>query len=614
LRIECDLKTGAFDCRWATGQTQLLGAACAAKLDGQASELCSAHQARHEIADGDIEPFADSTGKGLRLTIHHRQDAQPELRQQLWVYDDQPWFLTSVEVIADADKTLASNHISPIVLASDQATLDLGVAPGHPRVLFVPYDNDVWVRYNDPENPKDDPDSYEVTAIYDNASRHGVVIGSVSHDLWKTGIEARRIEGSRINQLEIFGGATGKLTRDSQPHGIVRGKTIASPRIFVGRFDDWRDGLESFGQFNARLSPPPAWEGGVPFGWNSWAAFGTKIDYRHFAAVSDFLKKEIQPRGFSNGDGTLYVNWDSFWDKSSEQQLRDAVKHCHDNGQKAGIYFAPFGSWGGDGKLDDIVEGTDGKYRIRDLLLKGASGQPLPLLDDGHPLDPTHPGTLARIDWQLQRFIDWGYDFVKLDFLNFAALEGVHFDPAMTTGTAAYNLAMPRIVSGLSLEKAGRPIFISLSIAPLFPAYGHSRRVSCDVFGQLQDSEYLLNAVTYGWWIHGTLYHFNDPDHIVLAARDKPANYNEARTRVNASVIAGTVMIDSDDLTKSHPQKRAKGLLTNEKINAIARAGKTFRPVEDAAKDGASAAFVRLDQASGACRVAVFKYDTQTTA
>ena len=38
-----------------------------------------------------------------------------------------------------------------------------------------------------------DPDSYEVSAIYDNRTRHGIVLGSITHDLWKTGIEAKRV-------------------------------------------------------------------------------------------------------------------------------------------------------------------------------------------------------------------------------------------------------------------------------------------------------------------------------------------------------------------------------------------------------------------------------------
>lgn len=46
------------------------------------------------------------------------------------------------------------------------------------------------------------------------------------------------------------------------------------------------------------------------------------------------------------------------------------------------------------------------------------------------------------------------------------------------------NAAYQFIDELLKPEKTGKPFFISLSIAPLFPnGYGHARRFSCDAFG-----------------------------------------------------------------------------------------------------------------------------------
>ena len=145
---------------------------------------------------------------------------------------------------------------------------------------------------------------------------------------------------------------------------------------------------------------------------------------------------------------------------------------------------------------------------------------------------------------------------------------GDHHDPAITTGVAAYAYGMQRVEDDLSPEKIGRPFFISLLIAPLFPAYGHSRRVSCDAFGRLEDTEYLLSAVTFGWWTNGTLYQFNDPDRTVISRDADPYHgsappgsiqtLKEARSRVDASIITGTVLLDSDDLIDPRAQQRAE--------------------------------------------------------
>ncbi len=38
--------------------------------------------------------------------------------------------------------------------------------------------------------------------------------------------------------------------------------------------------------------------------------------------------------------------------------------------------------------------------------------------DGGLAMDPTHPGTQQRIDYYVNLFTNWGFDFVKLDFLS----------------------------------------------------------------------------------------------------------------------------------------------------------------------------------------------------
>ncbi len=594
LRVECDLTNGLSDYRWNTGPA-IRGATCSARLkDG--SEISSGDYTLHQCEPGDVTPISDSFGHGLQVVVHHRKAGRPELRQQFRVYDDKPF--CSVQVAIVNPTPLSSNFIAPLVCDSARppeagAHLDAGEKP---RTLFVPFDNDKFVRYNSEYAST----SYEVTAIFDNASRHGFVLGSLSHDLWKTGIEMGQHGPQTVGQLRVFGGATGEWTHDTQPHGLLSGTTISSPLIFVGYFPDWRKGLETYGAANATLTPPLSWSGGTPFGWNSWAAYGQDVSYERFLAASDFFKAQLQPRGFDN-KGAVYINVDSFWDRMTPAQLTDAARHIHANGQKAGIYWTPFTFWGDD--LDRKVEGTNDLYTYKNIVLKDASGQPLPKLDGGYALDPSHPGTLARIDWQLKQFVDSGYDFVKLDFINCGALEGQHYDPRISTGIAAYNLGMKRIVDDLAPQKIGRPFFISLSIAPLFPSnYAHSRRASCDAFGKISDSEYMLNSLTYGWWVNGTLYRFNDPDHIVLSASQA-----EARTRFNSAIIAGTMLLDSDDLTTPTGQERALEILTNPQINDLARQERAFHPIEGDTGPHAANVFVREDGHD--FLVAIFNFD-----
>jgi len=366
--------------------------------------------------------------------------------------------------------------------------------------------------------------------------------------------------------------------------------------------------MEAYGRANAAIVPPLAWKDGPPFGWNSWAAAGEKVDRAVYVAASDFLARELKPAGFAGKGGTVTVNFDAFWDFMPEKDLLDCVAHAHRNGQRAGIYWTPFSFWGDD--LDRKVEGTDGRYIARDILLKDEKETPLPKLDGGWPVDPTHPGVIARMNWQFDRFVRWGFDYVKLDFLNHGSLEGVHADPAVTTGIAAYNAGMRRIREWFAPERVGRPFFISLSIAPTFPhGYAHARRVSCDAFGRKDDSEYMLNSLTFGWWLSGTVYAYNDPDHAVLYRRtgQDPTSEVEARMRVTSALIAGTMLLDSDDLRDPAAQARARRLLGNRDAVAVAGAGRTFRPAEFDTDFHAAGTFVR-HETDGSAHLALFNF------
>src|SRR5208337_1102009 len=114
---------------------------------------------------------------------------------------------------------VASNYMSP--LTSDTSSDCL--TAGDDRALFVPFDNDMWIRY-DAVPFGGTVTSYEVSALYDNASREGMVIGSVEHDVWKTGIVSTT-SSNAITGLEVYGGITStNITHDVLPHGKVSGK------------------------------------------------------------------------------------------------------------------------------------------------------------------------------------------------------------------------------------------------------------------------------------------------------------------------------------------------------------------------------------------------------
>lgn len=572
-------------------------------------------------AYGEPKELNDRFGQGVQVVVRHEKPGLPEVEQHFYLYEQQPFFLIRVVVVGEDDMKL--NRIAVMKSAKLEIEKDSGnglFGEDQLHALRIPYDNDKWVRYIAKALPWE-TESYEAAVLFYPGSRQGFVTGSVSHDVWKTGIRIRSEQPDKLDDFELYAGATSEMTRDTQPHGYVHGPRVASPLVFAGYYDDYREGLEAYGRANAAVEPPLKWEGGVPFGWNSWSAAMSTLDYELYVSTSDFLKREVQPLGFES-DGALYINFDAFWDRLTAEEMADALRRVRANGHKPGTYWTPFAFWGGPEQFGREVEGTDGKYTYGEILLRDAEGEIVADIAGGLAIDPTHPGALRRIDWFTEKVIREGFEYIKLDFMAHGALEGKHDDPAITTGIAAYRHGLSYLAAKLSPEAAGRPFFINLSIAPLFPyAFAHSRRFSCDVFGQIGDTEYLLNSLTYGWWMNDSLYRFNDPDHTVLykSFNQEATGYQEGRSRLTAATLAGTLLLLGDDFRKEGAAERARAWLGNRAVMDVARLGRTFRPLEWGFGDRAADVFVLEAPGSGtnggdALYVAAFNFDGTTAA
>ncbi|MWV47212.1 alpha-galactosidase [Paenibacillus sp. HJL G12] len=607
--LEINLADGGYS---AAGTTVLAWKEIRSAFRWNGREYHTGHYDRH-MKKEEPETVQDGFGTGIHLTIVHESDALPALEQHFWIYENSPFFLTRVVLSGEAD--LKCNRLT--VLRTNGVALEQAATKDDElHVLRVPYDNDKWVRYVTETAPLD-TESYEVTALFQPHSRRGLIVGSLSHNVWKTGIRVKSEKPGTLDEFECYAGAAGEMTRDTQPHGYVHGPRVESPLVFVGFYDDYRAGMEAYGRANEEVAPSLTWEGGVPFGWNSWSAAMSSLDYELYTATSDFLKRETQERGFQN-EGTLYINFDAFGDNLTPAEMEDALARVRQNGHKPGTYWTPFAFWGSPAQFGESVEGTDGKYTYADILLRDHEGEILADIAGGLAIDPTHPGTLARMDWFAEKFIAEGFEYIKLDFMAHGALEGKHHRPDITTGIAAYHYGLSYLAARLSPEAAGRPVFINLSIAPLFPyAFAHSRRISCDVFGKIEDTEYLLNSLTHGWWMNGTLYRFNDPDHSVLykSFNQDPTTRHEGRSRLTASVISGTVLLLGDDFRQEEAAWRAKEWLANPDILELARLGQTFVPVEGNRGKHASEAFLLTHPNDpDSVYLAVFNFDADSPA
>lgn len=151
----------------------------------------------------------DCFGEGSCYRITYTMPSGTELVQTFAFYDGLPYFVTSLEVTGNG--TVESNYAVPMKSCDTAGFMPSG---RQNRVLFVPWDNDGFIRYG--SNPLlGETNSYSVTAIYNADTREGLVAGAVDHDLWKSAVHVECSDYDKVNGFALISGYTDEHTHDS---------------------------------------------------------------------------------------------------------------------------------------------------------------------------------------------------------------------------------------------------------------------------------------------------------------------------------------------------------------------------------------------------------------
>jgi alpha-galactosidase len=515
------------------------------------------------------EAISDDLGKGLKYTLTYKEKSKPTLIQSFYIYNNKDYFITQLEILGNG-KQIATNYIAP---------LDLGKIAfdkiENLNTVFVPYDNDAFISYNSKKlDTISHNNSAEVGIIFNNASRNGFIVGSLEHTIWKSAVKT--INQNKAASFSAWAGYSEKEnTRDSIAHGIVKGDRVASPKFFVGYYADWRNGMEQYAKTNRIVEKPYvfAWDKPTPVGWNSWGVLMEKINFENTTKVADFFANSVPEFRVGN---TAYIDLDSFWDNMVKggftgdfSKLKEFADYCKKKGLEPGAYWAPFTDWGWKDGPYRKAEGSD--YTFGQMWTK--TGNTYFDFDGARAIDPTHPGTLKRVDYVINKLKECGFKMIKIDFLGHAAAESNSFyDKNVTTGMQAYKVGMEHLVNALDGKML---IYAAISPNMATSRYAHVRRIACDAWKTIEQTQYTLNSVNYGWW-QTYSYDYIDADHVVFA----DVTEGENRARLISSVITGT-LITGDDYSKDGIwSKRAKEWLQNKEMLKIVENGVAFRPVE----------------------------------
>jgi alpha-galactosidase len=321
--------------------------------------------------------------------------------------------------------------------------------------------------------------------------------------------------------------------------------------------------LEMVAQENSTRVDSP-----TPQGWCSWYYYYQKIEALSIKGQIEWAEKnqrEIPLHIIQIDDG--YQAHIGDWLKTNNQfpggmaHLAGEIKEA---GLEAGLWLAPF----------IALRNAQVVKQNPDWILRSRFGLPantgLVWETFGRALDVTHPGVLEHLTNVFTTVVkDWGYSYLKLDFLYTAALAGRRYDPRRTGAQAIYQmLTKIREIVGeeTTLVGCGCPlgsglgIFDVMRIGPDVAPSWTPKYAFLDAFLQKEfDIPSARNAIHNTltrapfhrrWWV-------NDPDCLLI--REAESDLSSAEVQTLATVIAlsgGAVMVSDDMLALDEERRR----------------------------------------------------------
>jgi len=339
--------------------------------------------------------------------------------------------------------------------------------------------------------------------------------------------------------------------------------------------------------------------GHVPTGWCSWYYFYDRVTERDVLANVEEMVRQGHPAeyvqiddGYQSQTGDWLTPNEKF--PSGMKALADRIRGA---GYRPGLWLAPFVLGEHSATLRENPE----------MALHTKEGELFFVqtwLGRCAVLDCTHP---RAEEWlrEVARTVvrEWGYEYLKLDALAYAARGGDLFAYHTPGTTGPANLRR-----GLEIirEEAGDGTFILGCTCHFGPAIGlvDAMRVGPDVKAVWADGtepsvRHAMRMTLQRNWMHGRWW-ANDPDCLIVRESDTELSEAEVRFLATGIVLSGGMVVASDDLTKLGEARR------NMALALFPPGGVAARPVDPS--DGPAPSAWRATMGDGRALVGILNW------
>lgn len=325
---------------------------------------------------------------------------------------------------------------------------------------------------------------------------------------------------------------------------IQPGEEIVSDWLYLGGCSDIPTGLLDFGKLIGELmevGPLPE----IPTGWCTWyyyLSFMNAADVVENMTALKAREKELPIRYIQIDDG-WFGEWGD-WEEtqafgSRMKELADRIKA---EGYLPGIWLCPFMA----GKNSRLAK------EHPDWMVQDGKGNPAG--ERFYTIDTTHPEAYRHLVKLFARLSgEWGYRYIKLDFVVGALIPGVRHDP-----TASSLMALREGYRAFK-EGATEDTFILGCTSPMLPAAGlvDGMRISIDIFENWTAVKNVFRRVLKRYYYHKNVF-INDADCLIVRKKENEDDRcwrrctrsdGEIRTFVTAMAASGGIFMLSDKMS-----------------------------------------------------------------
>jgi len=547
-----------------------------------------------------ITPFSDELGSGHLLTVAHTGlPGAPDLICEFRVYENQPWG----DILVKLSNTTGASievHAIDVVKSDAAAGLQLNGPDWADRVLSDNYTENP-VQLMDLGEPANGIHlGFGSQLIYNQKSGESFFLGALSADKLLTGFHLVSKPGTDAHVLsyDVVDSGTGDAIGDQSegfPNGhpdVFRlqagaGASIDSERLMFAIGPDYHAQLENYGRAIRILYKAPVTTQN-PIGWWSWTAFYYGISQNTVLTNAAWMAQNLESIGyryFQVDEGYQYARGEYATPdgKLFPNGVGNTAHTAENQGITFGLWVAPF----------EVSDRSSVYEHHKDWLVHNLAGEPIhigrvhgPNSDELFALDTTNPGAQDYLRYTYSTLVkDWGTRFIKMDFMDTSAIEGVYYRPN-STALEALRIGLEVIRSTVGndvvLDKDGSFMLTPVGIV-------NAGRIGQDTghtFGSTHDA---AAGIAARYYMNRNFY-VSDPDAFTVSKQvipDRvwhgnkvPLTLDEAEASIALSAISGGMFEIGDDLPTLGTSPERLALVKNEGLLDMARLSHASVPLD----------------------------------